>query len=245
MFQLIDKRIVLTGGTSGIGLSLVKQLYPHNDLIVIGRDAEKLARLSGSFPGIATVLADLSQPLEAQKAGQRIAASCSQLDLLINNAAVQYTTKFTDTTFDPASIEPEIHTNFTSICILTHKLLPALMAGPDAVILNVNSALAITPKSSSAVYCATKAALNSFTRSLRYQLEGHKVSVQQAFMPLVDTAMTADRDTGGKMSAEKAAEHLLHGIKHQKSDHAIGKVKILKLLHRLMPTVSYQILKRA
>lgn len=245
MFHLTGKRIVITGGTAGIGLSMVEQLQPYNELIVVGRSADKLACLSERYPGITTVSVDLSRPTEVEKAAQRIAASHNQIDVLINNAAVQNETMFTDPAFDPSRIEPEIHTNFTSICLLTHKLLPALMASPAAVILNVNSALAITPKTNSAVYCATKAALASFTRSLRYQLVEQDIAVLQAFMPLVDTAMTAGRGGTKKMSAEKAAERILHGIKHHIPDHAIGKVKLLKLLHRLLPTVSYQILKRA
>lgn len=245
MFHLTDKCIVITGGTSGIGLSLVSQLHPHNELIVIGRSAEKLAGLSGQYPGIATMLTDLSRPVEVEKTAQRIAASHCQIDVLINNAAVQNETKLTDPAFDPSNIAPEIHTNFTSVCLLTHRLLPALMASSSAVILNVNSALAITPKTSSAVYCASKAALATFTRSLRYQLEGHDVAVLQAFMPLVDTAMTAGRGGANKMTAKKAAERILYGIRHRIPDHAIGKVKLLQLLHRLMPAVSYQILKRA
>jgi uncharacterized oxidoreductase len=244
MFHLNDKSIVITGGTAGIGLALVSAMHPQNHLIIIGRNKQKLAALAAKFPGIHTVLADLSKPAEAEKAGLHIAETHSKIDVLINNAATQSETHFTAATFCRQSINDEINTNLTSLCLLTQILLPALMSVPNAVILNVNSALGVTPKKSSAVYCATKGALHIFTRSLRYQLENSGVAVQQAFMPLVDTDMTAGRGAG-KMNTETAARHILHGIKHGVKDHAIGKVKLLMLIHRFMPSLSYKILKEA
>ena len=244
VFTLQNKRIVITGGTSGIGLEMVRQLYGPNELIVIGRNPEKLAQLSGQFPGIATFIADLSDIVQTVKTAQDIAARYRHLDGLINNAASQSETHFTDPAFNPHTINAEIATNFTSLCLLTHGLLPTLRRASDARILNINSALAITPKKSSAVYCATKGAVNIFTRSLRYQLEETNVRVQQAFMPLVDTAMTAGRGAG-KVSAAYAAARALYGLKHGIADHMIGKTKLLKLLHMLVPPLSYRILKEA
>ena len=81
-------------------------------------------------------------------------------------------------------------------------------------------------------------------QQLRYQLEDSNVRVMQAFMPLVDTAMTEGRGNG-KITASEAAKQALHGLRTGKLDHFIGKAKLLMLLHRLVPSLSYQILKRA
>ncbi|MEO1574775.1 MAG: SDR family NAD(P)-dependent oxidoreductase, partial [Pseudomonadota bacterium] len=139
-------------------------------------------------------------------------------------------------------IAREINTNLTAPCLLVAHLLPALDHGRDARIVNVNSGLALAPKTDSAVYCATKAGLDTFSQSLRYQLEGARVRVQQAFLPLVDTGMTAGRGQG-KLSAEYAAQAILAGIKRGRQDHDVGKVRILRVLTRWLPGLARRIMK--
>ena len=168
--ELTNKKIIITGGTSGIGLDLVRMLSKQNRLIVIGRDAAKLAKLSADF-NVVTYQAELSDISSVEWIASSIIKDHKQIDVLINNAAVQYTPSFTSQNFKYENIQREITTNFTSVCCLTSLLLPSLMNAPKAVILNVNSGLALMPKTTSAIYCATKSALNSFSRSLRYQIK--------------------------------------------------------------------------
>ncbi|MCF6319116.1 MAG: SDR family NAD(P)-dependent oxidoreductase, partial [Proteobacteria bacterium] len=188
-----DKIIVITGGTSGIGYEVTKLLHNKNKLIVISKNLDKLDRLSKELKGIVTYQADLSNPEEVEVVANAILDNFSSIDVLINNAAVQYTPTFLDDQFDYNNISKEININFTSICCLTYKLLPLLFQSAETIILNVNSGLALAPKTTSAIYCATKGALNIFTQSLRYQLEETNVSVQQVFLDLVDTDMTKGR----------------------------------------------------
>ena len=241
--KLSKKRIVITGGTSGIGYEMVKKIHTNNEVIVVSRNAKKLEELTQKFPGIITYQADLSQLEDIKTVGSAIAERFESIDLLINNAAVQYTPTFTDKAFDYESISHEITLNFTSICNLTYLLLPALTHKNKAVILNLNSGLALAPKTSSAIYCATKGALNIFTQSLRYQLENTNISVQQAFLELVETAMTTGRGNN-KMSAEEAAKVIIQGVERGILDHDIGKVKLLRLLLRLAPLIAQKIMKK-
>lgn len=241
--QLINRRIIITGGTSGIGLELVKILAANNDVIVIARDAEKLSQLALEFNRVITYRADLSYLNQVTRVADLIVERFDCADLLINNAAVQNTPTFTDDAFEYEAIDREVTTNFTSICCLTHRLLPLLLANPKASILNVNSGLALTPKTSSAVYCATKAALDTFSQSLRYQLEDTHVSVQQAFLELVDTGMAAGRGSN-KMTAQQAALNIIQGIDKEILDHDFGKVKLLRFLVRFVPSVAHSIMKR-
>ncbi|MEN8232700.1 MAG: SDR family NAD(P)-dependent oxidoreductase, partial [Thermodesulfobacteriota bacterium] len=139
---------------------------------------------------------------------------------------MQHTPTFLDDEFKYENIAHEITLNFTSVCSLTYLLLPALLHQNKAVILNVNSALALTPKTSSAIYCATKGALNIFSQSLRYQLEKTNISVQQVFLELVDTSMTRGRGKN-KVSAEDAAKKIILGMERNILEHYIGKVKLL------------------
>lgn len=187
--NLEQRNIVITGGTTGIGLELVRQLHDNNQLLIVASNSERLERLSDTFPAIQTCRGDLSR-LAGIEAAASAAHSCfDRIDILINNAAVQHTPTFIDKDFDAASIPREITVNFTAVCALTASLLPSLMQCQEAAIVNVNSGLGLIPKTNSAVYCATKAAVNVFSQSLRHQLENTNVRVFQVFMPLVDTAM--------------------------------------------------------
>lgn len=239
-FQLTGKRILITGGTSGVGRALAERLRHENHVTVLARNREKLEDLTQAFPELTPLHADLAD-LDSVAAATR-SLQHTPLDVLVNNAGIQHTPGFSEATFDPATIATEVTVNFTSICYLIHGLLPNLKAAGDARILNINSALGIVPKKSSAVYCATKGALNILTRSLRYQMEGTGIQVMQAFLPLVDTSMTEGRGHG-KISAAQAAHAIARGLELGIQDHAIGKVKALMLLQRLSPTLAARLLR--
>ena len=242
--KLKNKLIVITGGTSGIGLELVRALYTANTLFVMARPSMRLNALKQEFPGVRVIETDLAD-------GTQVAASCElilndtrQVDILINNAAIQNSTRFTDEEFEKARIAGEIAVNLTTPCQLIAHLLPKLLAAPQAVILNVNSGLALVPKTSSAVYCGTKGGLNIFSQSLANQLEGTRVSVKQVFLPLVETEMTAGRG-GGKLTAGDAAGRIIKCMEKPGSQIDIGKVKLLRLLNRFVPSVARHIMKTA
>jgi len=201
------------------------------------------------FEGVITYEADLSTLNDVETVADAIVKRFGSIDILINNAAAQYTPTFLDDDFRYDTIAREITLNFTSVCSLTYLLLPALLNSADstsvnnkAIILNINSALALTPKTSSAIYCATKGALNIFSQSLRYQLEKTNVDVQQIFLELVDTPMTKGRGKN-KVSAKDAAHKIIVGMERDISDHFIGKVKLLQILLRLAPSIARRILK--
>lgn len=241
--NLNKKRIVITGGTSGIGYQLVKYLQSNNDVIVISKNAKKLEALSKEFESVITYQADLSKLEEVESIAKQVNEKFESIDVLINNAAVQYTTTFIDDAFKYSNINDEIIVNFTSICCLTYLLLPALTHQRKAAILMINTGLALAPKTTSAIYCATKGALNNFTQSLRYQLENSNISVQQAFLELVETSMTTGRGQN-KMSAEVASKIIIQGLKDDVLDHDIGKVKLLRLLLRITPSIAKKIMKK-
>ena len=241
--QLENKRIVITGGTSGIGYQMVKNLHPDNQIIVISRNKDKLQALSRECEGVVTYQADLSQLENIEVTADKIVKHFGSIDVLINNAGVQNTPTFLDEDFQYETLSREVTINFTGICSLTYLLLPALLHPDRAVILNVNSGLALAPKTTSAIYCATKGALNIFTQSLRYQLEQTNINVQQVFLELVDTPMTKGRGTN-KMTAKDAAKQIIDGIRRDIPDNDIGKVKLLRLLLRLAPSMAQRIMKK-
>ncbi|MEP2102030.1 MAG: SDR family NAD(P)-dependent oxidoreductase [Parasphingorhabdus sp.] len=236
------KRIVITGGASGLGLELVRQLATNNEIIVIARESGGLKQLGGDYPEMTIFKADLSDDSAVKQAATDLAAQFPAIDGLINNAALQYTPSFLDPEFKYDQIAKEIATNFTTPAQLCYLLLPSLLRGSQPFILNVNSGLGLVPKTSSAIYCATKGGLNIFSQALQNQLEQTDVSVLQAFLPLVDTAMTEGRGDG-KLPPDRVASDIIRGIAARKADIDIGKVKLLRPISRFMPGLARKIMK--
>ena len=242
--NLKQRNIIVTGGTTGIGLELVRQLHAENNLFVIASNAQRLEQLTHEFPNVITFRADLAQLSEVEAAAATACRYFGRIDVLINNAAIQYTPTFVEENFEYASIHREVTVNFTAVCALTSLLLPSLTHDQVAAIVNVNSGLGLMPKKSSAVYCATKAAVNVFSQSLRYQLENTNVRVLQSFMPLVDTAMTTGRGND-KLSPAQAASAMLRGVELEIEDNDIGKIRVLRSLVRFAPAIARKIMKAA
>ncbi len=241
--RIIDKNILITGATSGIGQMLVEKLHHNNNIYILARNKHKIKELKEKFPSATVYNIDLNNIDELKGMVANLSKDIDKLDLLINNAAVQYTPTLTDSDFEYDSISHEITTNFTSICCLCYLLLPMLNRQHNATILNVNSGLALVPKTTSAIYCASKGALNIFSLSLRHQLRDTQVKVLQAFLPLVDTPMTEERGNG-KLTIDKVSSDIIKGIEKSVLDNDIGKVKFLRLLNRLLPGVAKEMMRR-
>lgn len=240
--NLVGKHIVITGAASGLGLELLKQLHDDNEISVIARPSAGLDDLRRSLPDVHVYEADLADLQSVETAADLLIRSGRKIDVLINNAAVQYTPHFLAEDFRYETIRREIDINFTSPCSLVYLLLPNLLQSSPSMIVNINSGLGLVPKTGSAVYCATKGALNIFSQSLAYQLEDSNIEVKQVFLPLVDTAMTKGRGAA-KISAEQAATEIIRGMRKSGANIDVGKVKLLRLIQRISPTLAQKIMK--
>lgn len=223
--EIANKTILITGGTSGIGLAMVKQLSAHNVVLVIARSLEKTTTLFRSHTNIHCYNCDLLSNANIAECFKQIVLDHPDISILINNAGIQYTPCFIDADFTINSIEEEIQVNLYAPLILGAMLINHWQQkNNNATIVNISSALAIFPKTTAAVYCATKAALHSFSSSLSYQLESTNMRVCEVILPLVDTPMTAGRP-GKKISADLAAKEIILGISKQKKRIYVGKTK--------------------
>ena len=242
--QLKNKVIVLTGGSSGVGLALLRQLAPHNTVINLSR-REPDVPVDDPRANIVHVPTDLSEASDVARAVERVKAQQpGGIDGLINCAAMQVTPRFADPDFDPASIAVETRVNFISPVELMAGLLGSLSQRPGSFILNVNSGLALAPKRESAVYCATKAGLDNASRALAAQLGSSGPQVMQVFLPLVDTPMTAGRGSG-KLESADVARRIIRGVEQGRAVNDVGKVRLFRAINRLSPSLAARIMQRA
>lgn len=246
--NLDGRTALVTGAARGIGRELTRQLVAQGcHVAAVGRDARALAELETEHMGLVTVWpADLARADEVNRLVREVPARHPNLTVLINNAGVQVTA---DVLADEpralrAAFRDEIAINLDAVVGLSTGLLPHLAKQPSAAIVNVSSGLALTPKASAPVYCATKAAVRSFTKALRYQCEdaGVNVLVSDAIMALVDTDMTRGRGAR-KMSAADAAAEVLAGLQAGRSDIYVGKMKLLAVLTRAAPGVAERMMR--
>lgn len=242
--KLSDNTVLVTGGGSGIGLALAKAFARHsgNTVIVCGRNAQKLEAVHAENPAIASFPCDIASDQDQQRLTEAITQKYPNFNILINNAGIQHNYSFPDTRSHTDVIEEEVNINFLAQVKLTDRLLPVLMQQPSAAIVNVTSALAVVPKQSAPIYCATKAAMHNFTKAIRYQLENTPVRVFEIIPTLVETEMTKGRGKG-KITPEALAAEALRGIESDRYEIRIGKTKILFALHRLLPSVAERIIK--
>jgi uncharacterized oxidoreductase len=201
--------IVLTGATSGIGACIKDRLLAAgHTVIAVSRGAARIP----AHPGLVALTCDLADPGKVRTIASRIATDHARIDLLINNAGFQHAKPLTAPDIDIDAMIAEAQVNLVAPALFAHALLPALRtAGDGAAIVNISSGLAYYPKRDTALYCATKAGLHSFSQSLRYQLEGANIRVIEAILPLVATPMTEGRGAG-KITAGAAADAILAAI---------------------------------
>lgn len=245
--HLRDKTILVTGGARGIGRAMTRRFVAEGaKVIAVGRDAGQLARLEAEHPGaVVGWIADLSCPQQTDALIRELPAAHPGLSVVVNNAAAQTLSDFVggDVEALRPALRSEISLNFDAVVALSTGLLPHLRKRPSAII-NVTSGLALAPKTSSPVYCATKAAVRSFTKSLRYQCEdaAPQVRVVEVVMALVDTDMTAGRGTG-KISAERAADAVVDGLKAGRKEIYVERAKLLAALMRVAPEIGERMMR--
>ncbi len=239
--QLHKNKILITGATSGIGKALtVKFLELDNEIIAVGRNEKKLDELSKSDNRIIPFKCDISKQEELDKLTLFVEQKHKDLNILINNAGIQYNYNFIEDLQILYKIEHEIKVNLFAPIKLINLLLPTLQTNNNSAIVNISSGLAIVPKSQAPVYCGTKAGIHIFSKSLRYQLK--KVKVFEIIPPIVDTAMTKGRGKS-KISPQKLVDEFITAFKKNRYEVNIGKVKLLRIINRISPSLADRIMK--
>jgi uncharacterized oxidoreductase len=225
--NLTENTILITGGATGIGLALARQLAERgNRVIICGRSADSLRDAQTQVPALVTRVCDIADTESRRSMVAWLGAEHPGLNMLVNNAGVQYRRDFTQSGAIE-SLDAEVTINFTAPIHLIAELLPALKRQPRALIVNVTSGLAFSPMADVPVYCATKAALHSFTLSLRHQLRNTAVRVVEMAPPIVDTGLgggTRSEGTSSRnmVSPEEFATQALDGLENHQDEILVG-----------------------
>jgi short-subunit dehydrogenase involved in D-alanine esterification of teichoic acids len=236
-------KVLITGATSGIGLALAERFLELGNAVVgVGRRRETLDSLREKYPNLFPFPCDLGSAHGPDDLALHVKQRHPDLNVLINNAAIQYNDHFLEATDLADRAGYEINLNLTVPVKLCALLLPVLRLQPEAAVVNVSSGLALVPKKSAPVYCGTKAGLHLFTKALRYQLEGSPVKVFEVIPPVVDTPMTAGRGRG-KISPGQLVDEFMRAFAGDQFEMNIGKVKLLRLINRLSPSLADRIIK--
>jgi uncharacterized oxidoreductase len=186
--QMTGNTILITGGGSGIGRGLAEQLLKlGNTVIVAGRRKALLEEVVAANPGMKSLVLDVEERTAIRSFAGRLASEYPSLNVLINNAGIMRMEDLLDQQDDLADAEAIVTTNLLGPIRLTAALLPLLRKQAHSTIVNVTSGLAFVPLALTPTYCATKAAIHSYTLSLRYQLKDTTTEVLELAPPYVQT----------------------------------------------------------
>jgi uncharacterized oxidoreductase len=189
--KISGNTILITGGGTGIGRALAEALQAEgNEIVIAGRRQSVLDEALKANPKMKALVLDIEDPTSIVEFAAKVAAEFPKLNVVIHNAGVMKPENVKAT--DAKLVEQTIGINLLGPIRLTAALLPQLEKQESATIMTVSSGLAFVPLAMAATYCATKAAIHSYTQSLRYQLKDTKIEVLELVPPYVQTELMGE-----------------------------------------------------
>jgi uncharacterized oxidoreductase len=241
--ELKNSTVLITGGTSGIGLEFVKQLTAQGAYIIVtGRNLDKLNETKKQFPKISIFQSDVSNPKDIEQLYKSLTQQFPGLNIIINNAGIMRNVSLQDSSLDLENITQEIQTNLSGVIRMNHQFIPHLKTKKASAVVNVSSGLAFLPFPLSPVYSAAKSGIHAYTQVLRLQLKNTNVKVFELAPPLTDTslmnAFTGEIDkesVGPAMKVEKMVGVAINGLLKDKFEIKPGMSKAMFIMGRLAP----------
>ena len=235
--KLTGRTILITGGSAGIGLAFaVKFLELGNEVIVIGRRQSQLDLVKVQHPKLHTIQSDSADPAQIAALAARVKKEFPKLDVLMNNAGVGVAKNLKASVDDLAGLMTEVEINVGGVIRTTSALIDILTRNSGTVI-NVSSALALVPVPAMPIYSATKAAVHSYTQSLRFQLEDTGVEIIDLMPPAVRTDMTSEFDEAGisTITTEELLKQTFAALRAGKREIRPGLSNLLAFMRRVAP----------
>jgi uncharacterized oxidoreductase len=234
--KLAGNTVLITGGATGIGFALAQKFAEaQSEVIMCGRRKRKLQDAKTKIPDAHVRKCDISVESDRISLLRWLTRNFPALNLLVNNAGIQRQVDFTSPTVSklPSAADDELAINLEATIRLCALFLPRLLKRQRAGVVNISSGLAFVPIAAMPIYCATKAAIHSFTISLRHQLRATSVRVFEAIPPTTDTELDAsfageeERAYRG-ITPQEVAEAIIHGLEADKEEIIIGQADGLR-----------------
>ena len=225
--------ILITGGATGIGFSLAETLlHAGNEVIICGRREDKLKEGQKKLPQIQIRVCDISDEKERKSLFVWAKDNFTDLNILINNAGIQKMVNLKKGNQAQLKGENEIETNLVAPIQLASYFTPLFLKRKAAAIINVSSGLGFIPIAAMPVYCATKAAIHSYTISLRYQLRDTSIKVFEIIPPAVDTELGKGTTSDGAeeyrgIPPSEVAEATVKALAKDEYEIVVGEAKDL------------------
>lgn len=211
---LADKKILITGGSAGIGKALIEELLRNGaqDLAVVGRKKEPLEKLQEIFPtaNFLLIQANVGNPQDLDKVVQRVEEVWGHLDLLINNAGVVSAGLLSN--LSDEDILQQVNINLTGLILLTKKALPLLKKSSEGAIMNISSGYGYIAMPFYSVYAATKAAVKQFSDAMRRELHQYPLHVMTVYPSATDTNMMKSAEVKAMDTPQEVARLSVKGL---------------------------------
>lgn len=240
--RLVERRILVTGGSSGIGLAIARALAPENAVVIAGRDEQKLEEARASTSRLRALRLDVTSEDDARRAIGWVQEHLGGLDLLVNSAGVFRSGAFDDPGAERAA-QADVEINLLGSVRMTRLALPLLRRSDDGAVVLLSSALALVSAPRMAVYAATKAAIHSLARSLRAELDG-QVKVFDVLPPWVESELS-HAVSGAKVTPDLVAGEIVAAMRKNRFEIRVGRIKQLAVIGRISPRLADSIAARA
>ena len=226
--KLSGNTVFITGGTSGIGRSLAEALHKRgNQVIISGRRKGHLAEVTKANPGMQSLELNVEDPASIAAVAKKLIAEYPKLNVLINNAGIMQIDDAAGA-IDDSVLVSIVTTNLLGPIRMTSALIEHLKKQPSATVINVSSGLAFVPLASTAVYSATKAAIHSYTQSMRYRLKGSSMRVLELIPPWVQTDLLNSKDEPRAMPLAAFIEEAVTVLGTDAEEVMVERVKMLR-----------------
>jgi len=227
--EITGKVVLITGGGSGIGFETARLFAQKgNTVILTGRNAAKLEKAAGEINNAVYFACDVTSEEDVRSLVSFVQQQYGRLDFLMNNAGLSYLHMLHDHQDTFMNAFREMTTNYLAAVNITSQFLPILKEQPAAGIINMSSITGFAPSFRLPTYSASKAALHSYSQSLRYSLSQEtNVSVFEVMPSLVDTEFTKEIVTTEKITPQEVAAATLHGIENDIYEIHVGSTGAL------------------
>ncbi len=233
--------VLISGGSAGIGFAIAQALIAQgNQVIITGRNKERLEQAAARLQRVTAIQSDSADPQAAQALAARLQQEFPRLNMVINNAGSAYVHDLAGNDDSATKAAEEMQTNYLAVIRLNELLLPLLQQQQEAAIVNVTSITALVPGNRIPTYSASKAALHSYSQSLRFSLAGTPVKVFELMPPLVNTDFSQEIGGANGIAPSVVADDLLQALQDDRFEIHTGATANIYELLRTAPAAAFE-----